>query len=200
MKRTQEEAEQTRQALLEAAEQVFGRQGFAATRLSDIAEAANVTRGAIYHHFGNKQDLINALQQERFNPYLKIADDALNSDLNPKEKIKNMCTELLHRAHNDVTFLTQERFFFLKDIEFCNDKKMCKEMEKRGHEFVQKIMPVIVEGQKTGDIRSDISPMLAAINIIAYIRGLVVLLITGLGDELFENQTDVLVETLFKGL
>lgn len=61
MKRTKEEADQTRQALLDAALATFSRKGFAATRLEEIAEAAKVTRGAIYHHFRNKLDLYRTL-------------------------------------------------------------------------------------------------------------------------------------------
>jgi TetR/AcrR family acrAB operon transcriptional repressor len=64
MKRTQEEAAQTRQSLLDAALTTFSRQGFAATRLEDVAEAAGVTRGAIYHHFGSKADLFLALIED----------------------------------------------------------------------------------------------------------------------------------------
>ncbi len=64
MKRTQEEAAKTRQDLLDAALQVFSRQGYQAARLQDIAKAAGVTRGAIYHHFGSKGELFNTLMDE----------------------------------------------------------------------------------------------------------------------------------------
>ncbi len=64
MKRTKEEAEQTRQALLDAALVIFSRKGFAATGLEEIAERAKVTRGAIYHHFKNKRDLYLTLMRE----------------------------------------------------------------------------------------------------------------------------------------
>jgi TetR/AcrR family acrAB operon transcriptional repressor len=64
MRRTKEEAEQTRQDLLDAALTVFSRKGYSASRLEDIASAAGVTRGAIYHHFGSKADLYRALIDE----------------------------------------------------------------------------------------------------------------------------------------
>ena len=64
MRRTKENAEQTRRELLEAALTVFSKNGYAATRLEDIAKAAGVTRGAIYHHFGSKADLYLALIDE----------------------------------------------------------------------------------------------------------------------------------------
>jgi TetR/AcrR family acrAB operon transcriptional repressor len=52
MRRTKEEAEITKQNLLQAALEVFSRMGYSATRVEDIARQADVTTGAIYHHFG----------------------------------------------------------------------------------------------------------------------------------------------------
>ena len=64
MKRTKEEAAITRQVLLKQALGVFSQKGYAATTLQDIAEAAELTRGAIYWHFGSKAELYNTLLRE----------------------------------------------------------------------------------------------------------------------------------------
>jgi AcrR family transcriptional regulator len=61
MRRTKEDALETRQALLNAALRVFSEKGLEATRLEDIAERAEVTRGALYWHFKNKEDLLISL-------------------------------------------------------------------------------------------------------------------------------------------
>jgi TetR/AcrR family acrAB operon transcriptional repressor len=58
---TKEEAQQTRNRILDAAEEVFFEQGVSRTSLADIAAAAGVTRGAIYWHFKNKGDLFDAM-------------------------------------------------------------------------------------------------------------------------------------------
>ncbi|MES2878478.1 MAG: TetR family transcriptional regulator [Pseudomonadota bacterium] len=58
---TKEEALATRDRLLDAAELVFSEKGVSRTSLSDIAEAAGASRGAIYWHFKNKADLFNAM-------------------------------------------------------------------------------------------------------------------------------------------
>ncbi|HEY4541615.1 MAG TPA: TetR family transcriptional regulator [Noviherbaspirillum sp.] len=58
---TKEEAQETRNRILDAAEEVFHRQGVAHTSLADVAAAAEVTRGAVYWHFKNKADLFNAM-------------------------------------------------------------------------------------------------------------------------------------------
>ena len=85
MRRTKECAELTREAILDAAEVVFFRQGVASTTLSQIAAEAGLTRGAIYWHFENKLDLFKAMQdrahlpKERFFDANKLlaADDVL---------------------------------------------------------------------------------------------------------------------------
>lgn len=60
-RRTKQDANRTRDALLDAAERVFHLQGVAGTSMKDIAEAAGMTRGAIYWHFNDKADLFNAM-------------------------------------------------------------------------------------------------------------------------------------------
>lgn len=60
-RKTKEEAQATRDLLLDTAEQLFGEQGVSRTSLNEIALAANLTRGAVYWHFDNKTDLLKAL-------------------------------------------------------------------------------------------------------------------------------------------
>ncbi len=52
---------QTRAALVAAARHLFGRQGFAATSVDEIAREARLTTGALYHHFPNKTALFEAV-------------------------------------------------------------------------------------------------------------------------------------------
>jgi AcrR family transcriptional regulator len=55
---------QTRARLLEAAAQVYARQGFAGATLEEVAAAAGFTKGAVYGHFGSKENLLLALVEE----------------------------------------------------------------------------------------------------------------------------------------
>ncbi len=57
-RRTHEDAMRTRRRILEASLEIFSRQGFEKTSLTDIAREAGVTRGAIYWHFENKNELL----------------------------------------------------------------------------------------------------------------------------------------------
>ncbi len=54
----------TRRALLDAARDVFATNGFQATRTEEIVQRAGLTRGALYHHFRDKEDLFRAVYDE----------------------------------------------------------------------------------------------------------------------------------------
>ena len=60
-RKTKAEAAATREALLDAAEEVFLEKGVARTSLEQIARHAGMTRGAVYWHFKNKADLFQAM-------------------------------------------------------------------------------------------------------------------------------------------
>lgn len=57
-------AEGTRLRLLDAARQLFGRQGYADTSLDEVVARAKVTKGALYHHFRGKDDLFAAVYEQ----------------------------------------------------------------------------------------------------------------------------------------
>ena len=54
-------AEATRGAVLAAARRSFGRKGYAQASVDEIAAAARVTKGAVYHHFADKEALFRAV-------------------------------------------------------------------------------------------------------------------------------------------
>jgi AcrR family transcriptional regulator len=104
----------TRDTLLDAAAVVFARRGFHGASLDEIAEAAGFTRGAIYKHFADKEDLLLSVW-ERFN-----------------EQALETFAELLHeqgsRSFDDVhigsvaaiwqQLLAQDRDFYILGLEF----------------------------------------------------------------------------------
>jgi TetR/AcrR family acrAB operon transcriptional repressor len=68
VRRTKEEALETRNRILDAAELIFERRGVSRTSLQDIAQAAGVTRGAIYWHFDGKEALFTAMMERATMP------------------------------------------------------------------------------------------------------------------------------------
>jgi AcrR family transcriptional regulator len=61
----QDRAERTRNAILDAAAEVFDERGFSGASLSEILAKAGVTKGALYFHFASKEELAQALIEEQ---------------------------------------------------------------------------------------------------------------------------------------
>lgn len=61
MRRTKEEALQTRETVLKAAAQVIARHGVSAFTIEAVAQEAGITKGGVLHHFPSKEALINGL-------------------------------------------------------------------------------------------------------------------------------------------
>jgi len=75
----QRRVEHTRTLLLDAAEEVVARLGFGAAALEVIADAAGYTRGAIYSHFGTKEELFLAVMERQLQRFLDGFTDIVES-------------------------------------------------------------------------------------------------------------------------
>ena len=80
-RRTREEALETREQLLDAAERVFRERGVGHASLAEVADAAGVTRGAVYHHFESKAELFQALTARAEMPIDTAFEDFENQDI-----------------------------------------------------------------------------------------------------------------------
>lgn len=78
-RRTKEQAEQTKQVLLDTALEMFSQQGISQTSLKSIAAGAEVTHGALYWHFKNRSDLVENLYHERRLPLEEVFLDQLQA-------------------------------------------------------------------------------------------------------------------------
>lgn len=92
-RRTKAEAAATREALLDAAEEVFLDKGVARTSLEQIARHAGMTRGAVYWHFKNKADLFQAMLQRVRMPFQELVEEIGDPSLveRPLEAIRLAC-------------------------------------------------------------------------------------------------------------
>ncbi|MGR6772516.1 TetR/AcrR family transcriptional regulator [Pectobacterium brasiliense] len=64
VRRTRAEMEETRATLLATARKVFSERSYADTSMDDLTAQASLTRGALYHHFGDKKGLLAAVVEQ----------------------------------------------------------------------------------------------------------------------------------------
>lgn len=102
-RRTKEDAEETRHQLLEAAQRVFAEKGVSRTSLQDIAQAAGVTRGAIYWHFKNKAELFNAIMDSAVLP-MEQAMQQMGHDAgqDPLDELERAILQMMRRIESDA--------------------------------------------------------------------------------------------------
>ena len=109
MRRTKEQAEQTRTAILAAAELLFLEKGVAHSTLEQIAKAAGVTRGAVYWHFENKAALFYAMREQTARVLDQVHSHMLSPEIaNPLDAIEHSLCLLFEILENNP--LVRETF------------------------------------------------------------------------------------------
>lgn len=200
MRRTREDAEITRQNLLATALQVFSRQGYAETRLEDIAAEAKVTRGAIYHHFGSKADLYNAMVTEASGRALEVLQKAINAGGNTLNALKRVFVDLLVYAHDDSQFRAINELVIFKTGSAPELQEGFQRKIAGNRQMVDFFAARIRTGIDAGEIRSDVNPKDAALTLIALNNGLLSLWL--LDPDLFKlkQRAAALADIFIQGI
>ena len=85
----------TRRALLDAARAAFAEHGFTGTGREQVAAAAGVTRGALYHHFGTKEGLFRAVVEELESGLAEQVAAAAGQGSDPVDELRRGCLAFL---------------------------------------------------------------------------------------------------------
>ena len=201
VRKTKEEAMETRERILNATVDVFHAQGVAKSSLEEIAEAAGVTRGAIYWHFKNKADIFLALHDQLHSPIMQNLTRVLEtSTSNPLKDLMDFCvTELLDLESN--TRKRQIMTLFTLKCDYSGEMApLFEEQNKQEKEGL-----IITQGFFKAAIRQGILPAKSdaqtlALAFFCYICG--IFNEFGRNPSLFDlkKQARPLVEHFFKGL
>lgn len=150
VRKTKEEALATRNALLDAAERLFHERGVSGTSLQQIAEAAGLTRGAVYHHFKDKAELFDAMMER---VRLPLEDAELQAATTPEQAwaaLETMLIDVLRR----VADTDQVRRVFeiaIMKVEYVDEMAGLRERHRQAK---QEHREVIVRGLR----RAGLSP------------------------------------------
>jgi TetR/AcrR family transcriptional regulator len=148
--RHQRDPEATRNALLDAAEEIFLRKGFGNTSLSEIARRAGITKSLIHHYFGSKEGLWREVKTRRFMHYATRQMEMLQTGQATAELMKDSMSlyfDFLRRNPQIVRILA---WMFLEQ-----DQKECLDLDR---ELIAKGVEKTRESQQLGMLRDDIDP------------------------------------------
>lgn len=171
-RKTKEDTEKTRQALLDAACLVFSEQGVANTTLNNIASAAGMTRGAVYWHFPNKDAVIQALWERDAGAHHSEFVESMQNPALTLEEFVELLHATLFKALTD-THLTQSLRVVLSSQELMQQSSELQHfLRKRRHQLYQALRTALERLQQEKQLRTDISLTLLTNSLWAYLTGL----------------------------
>ncbi|MFO0644578.1 MAG: TetR/AcrR family transcriptional regulator [Polyangiaceae bacterium] len=146
-----------RERILAAAVRVFAKNGFYATRVSEVAKAAGVADGTIYLYFRSKDELLVSLFEDRVEKLLAFMKRELPLRKDARERLRAVI-ELQLGLLEDERDLAEVITVILRQ-----STKLMKEFAApRFMAYLDAIAKVVAEGQAEGVFRSDVSPGLVA--------------------------------------
>jgi TetR/AcrR family acrAB operon transcriptional repressor len=173
-RKTKEEALKTRESIIDAAVEVFQVQGVSRTTLADIAKTAGVTRGAIYWHFENKEDLLNVLWEQLLLPFEPIDLVIENPDEpDPLGKLMQTYAAFFTSLKEDPKVLKLFQIFFNK-FEAVEDTGILQPNRFNCHrEGQRKIENVLRNAIQQKQLPESLNVRMGSIATIAFIDGLI---------------------------
>lgn len=89
-----------REKILEAAKRVIMRKGIEGTSVREIAKEAELTTGAIYHHFKNKEEILYEVLDTEFSVTRQITKMLEEREITPKELLNSICSQIDKRIYS----------------------------------------------------------------------------------------------------
>jgi len=157
----------TQKAIVSAAAGLFARNGFGATSLDDIAAALGATKGALYYHIKNKEEILRLI----FLTVLTVSEEPLSrlveADLPPAEKLRRA---IEHQASTAADRSPAMTVFFREQAHLTGP--FAKEILLRKKAYEWYFEQIIMEGQAAGAFQPDIDPKLATFGLLGMCNSL----------------------------
>lgn len=172
-RKTRAESALTRTQLLDAAETVFLRRGVARSSLDEIARSAGLTRGAIYWHFQNKADLVQALLDRVRLPLAELLPElegAVGND--PLRTLRELCIYALRSLGEDPRRQRVYTILFHR-CEFVDEvNPMVAHLNHITGEFLRLLEGYFEAARRNGTLNPALAPGTAAHAVHVYLLGL----------------------------
>lgn len=172
MRRTKEDAEKTRQAVLEAALKLFSRDGYSLTTLSRIAKEAGCSRGPIYWHFENKDDLYEAVLAYSQEPLKQLVTECSGMGERPIEAMDHFIERWLGLLANDRKY--RQSFEILLNKTELTDamSKTLKQERQLTRSIIAMFRELLARAKEAGLINTEEAPEDLALLSYTYLMGI----------------------------
>lgn len=201
MSRRKADAERTREAILDAAETTFLAQGVSRTTLAHIAQAAGVTRGAIYWHFDDKAAVFDALLERVRLPLDGIVDDAVQRlGATPVECLRDIAQRSLAGICHDLPLQRAATIVLHRCEKLEEDHPQICMITRLSEHAEARVEQLFAQAELAGNLRADLSPASARRQFHGFLIGVCFDWLQDPQQYSLAEECDAIAETLMRGL
>lgn len=136
--------------LLSAATTLFAQKGFDRTSVQEIVEAAGVTKGAMYHYFDSKDDLLSEIYGRVLRAQTAQLEKVVATEAPVRRRLRQACADVVTSTIENLDDMT----IFLQSVhQLSPEKRKAVRVERR--RYHERFRSLIEEGQGSGEFRSD---------------------------------------------
>jgi AcrR family transcriptional regulator len=142
-----------KERLLHVATRLFARHGFEGTSVQDIVDAAGVTKGAMYHYYGSKDDLLYEVYHQVLSMQISHLDEIAAGPGTAEQRLRAAAADVVRTSLDTL----DDMIVFFRSLHMLPDDKQAKVRAER-RRYHDKFKALLEEGVVAGTFRSDISP------------------------------------------
>jgi TetR/AcrR family fatty acid metabolism transcriptional regulator len=198
--RAQATEPEKRRAILHAAVRVFAEKGYQGCRIADVARAAHVAYGLVYHYFRNKDELLESVFAEQWTILInaiRAIDEGQGTAAEKIAGIYGFVFDVYKTAPAAVRVLILE-------VTRTTHALRAGSTRETFERAVQLVGDVVRQGQARGELRADVDPIVAATAILGALElavsGLVVGLVPAGGEDDIDRVKRQVTDLVVGGL
>ncbi|WP_433888553.1 TetR/AcrR family transcriptional regulator [Streptomyces sp. CA-111067] len=139
--------------LLAEATRLFAERGYDRTSVQEIVEAAGVTKGALYHYFGSKDDLLHEIYGRVLRLQTERLDAIAARDTDVADRLAEAAVDVVVTS---IENLDDTKIFFRSMHQLAPEKQKAVRAERR--RYHEMFRTLIEEGQRDGHFRPELRP------------------------------------------
>jgi TetR/AcrR family fatty acid metabolism transcriptional regulator len=147
--------EERRRQILEAAVRAFARRGYHGCRVSDVAREAGVAYGLVYHYYGSKEALLDAIFRQTWGAMLATISSVEELDDPAREKVRKVTEIVLRTWRRDPDLVR----VLVREV--TRSSHVQRESDEIELAFAA-LQRIVEDGQAGGDFRTDLDARLTA--------------------------------------
>ena len=146
-----------RKLIVDTAIKVFAEKGYHDTRISDIAKAAEIAYGLVYHYFKNKEEILDTIFLERWGEFISAVRAIAVDGRRAEDKLLSISAVILSAHRNRPEWARVLIFEIQRTQRFLDPERV-----QLVGELFRTVSEILREGQARGELRMDLEPELAS--------------------------------------